>query len=225
MKISRILAFLGILTIIVSCVKDEFDFSDVSKDVKLERELAIPLVKGEFIFEDITDQSWDSIIYPIDTIFTDTIKLYLIDGIEQTDTVPLGDELENMTFEYLNLHHTFTNMFPIGVDVQIYLHDSISRQNIDTVYLSENPDEFLLPAAPVDEDGLVLEDQVLPRTNVASLDAETLSNLTDRTTHMIFYVYVPPTTGYVKIIDRYSLSMKIGIEAKGEYITTLDSDN
>ena len=221
MKISRILTFMGILTIVVSCVKDEFDLSDVSKDVKLERELAIPLVKGEFVFEDITDESWDSLIFE----GGDTIKLYLIDGIEQTDTMPMGDELENMTFEYLNLHHTFTNMFPIGVDVQIYLHDSLSGQNIDTVYLSENHDEYLLPAAPVDTNGLVLEDQVQTRTNVASLDASTLSNLTDRTTHMIFYVYVPPTTGYVKIIDRYSLSMKIGIEAKGEYITTLDSDN
>ena len=64
-----------------------------------------------------------------------------------------------------------------------------------------------------------------PITDVATLDTETLSNLTDRTTHMIFSVYVPPTTGFVKIIDRYFLSMKIGVEAKGEYITTIDSDN
>jgi hypothetical protein len=223
MKVSRILAFLGILTLVVSCVKDEFSFDDLSKDVKLDRELAIPLVKGEFVFEDITDESWDSLYF--DTLRVDTIKLYLIDGIEQTDTMPLGEQLENMSFEYLNLHHTFTNMFPVGVDVQLYLRDSIANQNIDTIYLSENPNEFLLPPAPVDEDGLVIESEVQPRTGVAALDSETLFNLTERTTHLIFFVYVPPTTGFVKILDHYLLALKIGVEAKGEYITTLDSDN
>lgn len=221
MKISRILTFLVIIIITVSCVKDEFNFSEVSKDVKLKREIAIPLVKGEFLFEDLTEQPWDSLIF----VGEDTIKLYLIVGIEQTDTIPLGDQLENMSFDYLNLHHTFTNMFPVGVDVQLYLRDSIANQNIDTIYLSENPDEFLLPPAPVDEDGLVIENEVQPLTSVAALDAETLFNLTDRTTHLIFFMYVPPTTGFVKILDHYFLDMKIGVEAKGEYITTLDSDN
>jgi hypothetical protein len=221
MKISRILTLLAIIIFVVSCVKDEFNFSDVSKDVRLQREIAIPLVKGEFVFEDITDESWDSLIFE----GGDTIKLYLIDGIEKTDTLPLGEELENMSFEYLNLHHTFTNMFPLGVDVQIYLHDSLSSQNIDTINLDNNPDEYLLPAAPTYENGLVIEDEVQPRTDVAALTSETLDNLTERTTHLIFYVYVPPTTGYVKILDRYLLALRIGIEAKGEYITTLDSDN
>lgn len=221
MKISGILPFLAIIITIVSCVQDEFDFSDVSRDVKVERELAMPLVKGEFVFEEISDESWDSLLISEG----DTIKLYIIDGIEQTDTLPLGEELENMTFDYLNLHYTFTNMFPVGIDIHLYLHDSISNQNIDTVYLSENPDEFLLPAAPVDGDGLVIEDQVQPKTGVAALDSETLFNLTDRTTYMIFSIYVPPTSGYVKILDHYLLALKIGIEAKGEYITTLDSNN
>jgi hypothetical protein len=130
-----------------------------------------------------------------------------------------------MSFDYLNLHHTFTNMFPVGVDVQIYLHDSIARQNIDTIYLVSEPGEYLLPPAPVDEDGLVIEEQVQTITSVVALDAATLANLTDRTSHIVLFIHVPPTDGFVKILDHYLLSLKIGIEAKGEYITDLDSNN
>ncbi len=221
MKIGRILTFLTITFLVFSCAKNELNFSDLSTDVLVKRTLAMPLLKGEIVFEDVVGETFDSIFFNGE----DTVKLYLITGYEQTDTLPLGDQLEGISFEYLNLHHTFTNMFPVGVDVQLYLHDSISKQNIDTILFASNSESLFLPPAPVDEYGLVKEEQVQTITDVVALDAETLDNLTERTTHMVFYVYVPPTDGFVKILDRYLLSFKMGIEAKGEYATDLDSSN
>jgi hypothetical protein len=221
MKISRILTFLAIVIMIVSCVKDEFNFDDLSKEVRLEREIAMPLIKGELVFEDINNESWDSLIIT----GGDTIKLYLIDEIEQTDTLPLGELIENLDLEYINLHHSFTNMFPVGVDVHLYLHDSIAGQNIDTIYLSQNHNEILLPPAEVDEDGLVIEELVQLREGVVEFDDEALDNLMERTTHIVFIINVPPTSGLVKILDHYLLSLKLGIEGKGAYTTTLDSNN
>jgi hypothetical protein len=197
----------------IACVKEEIDLSTLSEDVGLEREIAIPLFNGSLMFEDITGGTFDSLL--IDGI--DTIKLFLIQDIEYEDTLSLGEFGEELDLEFLNIHNSFTNMFPVGMDVRIYLYDSLISSNIDTIYFSGDPDQLFLTPATTDNNGLVIEETVNARSNVLEFNSSTLDNLMHQATDMVLVIRLPSTNSFVKILDHYTLSLELGIEAKGYY--------
>ena len=220
MKLKYFLPAMLIALSLLACVDEDIELKDLSKKVGFERELAIPLVYGSLVFEEIAGDSFDSLLIS----GGDTIKLYLVDDISYEDTVSLAGVGENMDFEYVYLHHEFTNMFPVGLNVQFYLYDSIQASNIDTIYFSGSPNELFLPAAPIDDDGLVIEDAVETSIGVIRLEDEILNTLFTQATHIIVAAEVPPTSGLVKILDHFSLDLKLGLETKGYYEPELESN-
>lgn len=211
-----VLIFLGMS----ACVKEEINLDDLSTEVGITRDIAMPLLKSSIAFEDVAGTAFDSLLIDGE----DTVKLFLIQDITYIDTLPLGDLGEEYTFEYLNLHHGFTNMFPVGLDVEFYLYDSLISSNIDTIFLSNTPGEPLLIPAPVDEDGFVIEEDVTRESGIAAPDDDTIDRLMNDATHLVFSIRVPSTNDFVKILDHYSLSVRLGIEARGYYETDLNSE-
>lgn len=202
-----------------ACLKDKIDLDDLSQEVAIERSIAMPLVYGALGIEDFTDRGYDSLLIADG----DTIKLYLIVDLGFNDTIPLGELGQDMEFEYLYLHHGFTNSLPIGLDVQFYLYDSTISQNLDTIILKDDPTENFIPAAQVDGNGFVIEDIVVEQRDYVSFDNRTLDYLQNEATHLIMDAVVPNTGGMVKILDYYTLDFKLGVEALGTYVTELDS--
>lgn len=204
----------------IACVDQELDLKDLSKLVGFERDLTIPLGYGSMTFEDLSGNTFDSLLISDG----DTIKLFLVDDISFDDTISLGDLGENMDFEYVYLHNEFRNMFPVALNIQLYLHDSIQSTNIDTIYFSGSSDEIFLPAAPVDDNELVIEEDVENNIGVIALEEEILDKLFTQATHIVFAAEVPSTSGFVKILDHYTLDFKLGLETRGYYETDLESN-
>jgi hypothetical protein len=130
---------------VISCIEDTIQVENISKDVAIERQISIPLVKTEVTFENIAG-SYDSLIIDVG----DTIYLYLNQDLGFQDTMKMTDMGENIEFEFLNLHFKVTNMFPVGLDVMIFMYDSILDANLDTIWFSEVPGELFYNPAPVD---------------------------------------------------------------------------
>lgn len=216
MKFKNLVPGILLLIGLTACIKDTIILDDLSNDILLEFEIPIPLVKANFIFEDLAGDGYDSVIYETSG---DTIKLFLVDSLDlEVDTVDLGDMEEDIDFEYVYLHHTITNMFPVGLDLRIYLYDSVISENIDTIWFSNTPGEIFLQAAATDTNELVIEDQVEKNTGVIELDEELFDKLFNQATHLIPDPLVPPTPGFVKILNHYQLQINLGVEAKGSYI-------
>ena len=144
---------MGVFFALISCLKEEIDLDDLSTEVAYERSIAMPLLYGSLGIEDFTDRGYDSLLITDG----DTIKLYLIIDLGFSDTLELGDLGQDWEFEYFNLHHGFTNYLPIGLKLQFYLYDSALTQNLDTIFLAP-PDSTFIKPAPVDGNGLVMED-------------------------------------------------------------------
>ncbi len=221
MKMSKLLLLALLFSSLVACIKEEIDFDNLSGEIELERDIAMPLMHGSLQFEDFSDRDYDSLLI----IDNDTIKLYLVENIGFTDTLPMTDLGTDIVFEFMNLHYEFINQLPVGLDIQFYLFDSIQSQNIDTIFLSDIPGKLFLDPAPVDNNGIVIDDQVVTTTGFVSFDEEKLDRFFNETTHLIFDAIVPSTGGYVKILDYYSLDFRLGIEARGTWVTDLDSIN
>jgi hypothetical protein len=221
MKYIQIFTVAIFMIVVYGCIEDTVQLDNLSSDVAIERELPAPLVKTEFIFEDIAGHGYDSLIIQSG----DTIFLYLVEDLGFQDTMALGEEGEEMEFDFVNLHYTITNMFPIGLDIQFYLYDSLTAQNIDTIWFSDIPGQLFLVPAPVDMNGLVIEDQVLTENSFIGLDEPVLNNLFHEATHLVINAIVPSTGSYVKILEHYRLAIQLGVHFKGQYVTSLDSIN
>jgi hypothetical protein len=219
MKFIRLLLLVVLLVCAFACIEDTIQLDNISNDIAIERQQALPLIRASFRFEDIAGHGYDSLIVQSG----DTIFLYLIQDIGFHDTLKLGDMGKDIDFEYLNLYYKITSMFAVGLDLQFYLYDSVLSQNIDTIFFSRDPDHSFLEPAPVNANGLVIEDQVVPTKSFISLDQDLLYNLFHGATHLVVDATVPSTGGYVKILNYYRLDMRLGLGLKGRYITSLDS--
>jgi hypothetical protein len=221
MKCIRYLFLAGAFIGLIACIEDTVMLDNLSKDIAIERELPAPLVKTEFIFDDIAGHGYDSLIIQSG----DTIFLYLVEDLGFRDTMELSEVGDEMEFEFVNLHYTITNMFPIGLDLQFYLYDSLMAQNIDTIWFSDIPGQLFLVPAPVDMNGLVIEDQVQTENSYIGLDAPVIDNLFHGATHIVINAVVPSTGSYVKILEHYRLAIQLGVHFKGQYVSSLDSIN
>ncbi len=219
MKTSNLLLILIVIFCFSACLKEEIDLDNLSSEMAVEHEFAMPLIYSSLRIEDFTDEGYDSLLI----ISGDTIKLYIIEDLDYSDTISLGDIGEDFDFDYIRLFHSFTNSLPIGLDMQFYLYDSVDKQNLDTIFLTEHPGEIFIEAAERNEDGLVIEENVVEQNGVVSLDAEQLDRIQYDASHIILDAVVPSTGEWVKILDHYSLDFRISTEARGRYITDLDS--
>ena len=106
------------------------------------------------------------------------------------------------------------------------LYDSINNINLDTLLLNNRGNNFLLTAAPVDENGITIRDQVAEVPGEMELNQEEIDNLINKATKVIIIgemsSYNPQTVSSVKILSTYSLSFKFNIETKIHYQGSFD---
>lgn len=119
--------------------------------------------------------------------------------------------------EYINLYHTIYNEFPLNLDFEMVLYDSIDNRMLDTIkfgYLN-NP---LITAAPVDDKGIVIRDKVQAQNGFVSLTDKQADNLINKANKIIVTGLISSTQGArtVKILNNYLFDFKLGIEAKAK---------
>ena len=197
-----------VLIITYSCKRDELDLDKIAKSVEFEYEIVTPAVYGDLLMQDFMGKNSDSIItIKGDTTFYDTAKLDLPD-------------MQDFVVEYLNLPYTSRNYLPVGTDLMLICYDSITRQNLDTIKFSQ--EGIFLNAAPLDNDGNVIEDQVATKEDVISVDNSTAENLLKVATHIIINArLLSDTTRIIPINEKNRIYLKVGVEGKGTYRTSL----
>ena len=216
MRMKSILLFVLTVFLMAGCMKEDLDFTKFSKTIEIEREQALPLVKGDLSFEDIAGHSYDSlevnVVPGVDSIF-----LYLLDNVNFHDTIKMGDIGSNIDIEFIKLYHTFTNDFPIGLDLKIYLYDSAKAAIIDSIPLNKDPNSVFLQPALVDANGLVDTSSVETMQDYVDLSSDLADKLLHQATHVILNAKIPTGGNYIKVLNYYALSFKFGIDAKGKY--------
>jgi hypothetical protein len=212
-----------LLMLFTACKKDELDFNKRSKRIEVEREIALPLVKGNISFGDLLNIEPDS----LEIInLLDTLKLYYNLEFDHQDTIKLSEFDNKITIDFVKLYYWFTNEFPLGLDAKIYLYDSKSAEIIDTILFSHNPSEAFLPAAPVDINGIVIKDMVKEKSDVINISKSQAENLLKRATNLILFTHIQANTlSIVKVSSTSYLRFKLSIDAKGKYEGYQDSGN
>lgn len=219
MKLKNLFLFIPLLIGPLACIEDTVQLENISKDVEIERQIAMPLVKGNLVIGDLVEGEADSSIF----MNGDTIYFYTVDDISLEDTVEFGGIGIEMDFDFLNIYHTITNMIPIDLDLNLYLYDQTIGSTIDTIFFNTIPGEYFINAPPVDENGMVIEEAVGTRYGAIELDAETFDNLLNHTSHLIILARVPSTGTIIKILKHYNIEFALGLSARGRYVTSLDS--
>ena len=151
-----------------------------------------------------------------DLQFRDTLKFNLdIDTTEEIDYI-----------EYARLFYIFRNEFPINIDADVILYDSISDTNIDTLQLNETGDDYFLNAAPVDAEGETIIEEVREYEGTIDLDEDMAYKLFNDANKLIiigtFSSFDPDNVSSVKILKSYSLDFKFGIDARINYLKAPD---
>ena len=198
-----------------ACKKDELDLDKFSKTIEIEREQALPLVQGSFSFEDIAGHGYDSLETNISGF--DTIFLYLLDNIDFSDTLTLSDFGSNLDVEFIKLYHSFTNGFPIGLDIHVYLYDSVQGAIIDSIPLNKKPDTVFLEPSTPGSDGIVDQNSVMPQIDETDLSSDLAYKLFHQANQIILNAKIPTSGDYIKVINNNALKFKFGIDAKGKY--------
>lgn len=139
-----------------------------------------------------------------------------------TDTldIALGD-INVDEVEYANLYYTIENQFPITFDISLLAFDSQTNQIIDTVDLSSPGKPGLIIAAPVDENGITIVDQVQPYTGYVTLSSNQAKNLLNESDKIIMQASISTTEGAnsVKILKDYTFNFNLSLEAAATIIT------
>ncbi len=147
------------------------------------------------------------------------IPLELRADLQFIDTLNINiDNIDYVSeIEYVNLYHTIHNEFPLNIDFDLILYDSISSQLLDTIKLGYM-DKPLLIAAPVDENGITMKDQVQTQSGFISLTESQADNLLNNANKIIVVGAISSTSGArsVKILNNYLFDFKLGIEAKAK---------
>lgn len=220
MKYTKFLPVFILILSAIACIEDTIQLENLSNDLAFEREIPMPIITTSLTFDDIAGHGYDSLII---LQVGDTIFLYLNEDLNLDDTIEFGETGENMDFDFINIHYKIFNMFPVGLDFRITLYDSVSNQNIDTIWFSNTPGELFIQPPPIDENGLTIEEEVDTSNSFIGLTATILDELFNETTHLIVFAGVPATGGFVKILNNYRLYLQLGIDAKGRY--ELDPDS
>ena len=117
----------------------------------------------------------------------------------------------------------------MDIGIKLMLMDSITDTVLDTIYLNKNGNNFFLNAAPVDADGITIQDQVLEIPGVTELTEQQINDLFNVANKVIIVGDLKADNpqdmvyGAVKILSYYSLNFKFGIETKAHYQGSVDS--
>ena len=143
-----------------------------------------------------------------------------------------GNEIDYI--EHAGLSYSFRNEFPVNLDANMILYDSITGTNLDTLQLNESGDEFFLNAAPVDQYGLTSLEDVREFRGEIILDQNEIDNFFNEANKIIvvasFSSYgagigindVSSPVRSVKIMKDYSLDFRFNIDAEILYIDNGD---
>jgi hypothetical protein len=147
----------------------------------------------------------------------------------------IGDEEDEIDYiEYAGLTYSFRNEFPVNLDADIILHDSITNTNLDTIKLNESEEDYFLTAAPVDQDGLTSMDEVIDVTGELILDQNQIDNFLNDANKIIvlakFISYganvgindVSTAVRSVKIMKNYALDFRFNLDTKIHYVKESD---
>ncbi len=151
--------------------------------------------------------------------FRDTVKFVLFPDREE------GDE-EIDYIEYARLFYIFRNEFPINLDADLVLYDSITDTNLDTLYLNESADDYFLNAAPVDSEGESIIEQVRDIEGSINIDHDMAYTLLNDANKLIligrFSSYDPENVASVKILRSYKIDFRFGLDARIHYVSSPD---
>jgi hypothetical protein len=185
--------------------------------------MSLPLVNATLVFEDFFGESSSDTIIGIDTVM-----LYVMEDLSFSDTLEFGGiPLPDMDFlfDYIYLHHSTTNMFPIGLSLGLVMYNDSIGENIDTIDMNGPSGEPFIQVPDVFPNGLVDESTIETYSGQLELDELAMDNLMHNTTHLILDLSIPQTDTIVRIIDRYSLELSFGISTRFSVYADLDSLN
>ncbi len=132
----------------------------------------------------------------------------------------IGDEDFSVDIEFVKIYVNTKNGFPFDFRFQMIPLDSITSAPCDTLEFT------FLSAAPVDGNGVVIEEQVDWNQEIIDIDQEFLENL-EKSGQVIVKV-IFNTTGNgsdpVKILSDYIFEFNIGIEGKFKFNFNPDED-
>jgi hypothetical protein len=224
MKIKyRSLFIVSLILLVSACQKGELDFSKKSNYYDVEREIAIPLVYGNMDFNDLLNVDPDTLeIFHL----LDTLNVYYNLEYDHQDTIKLGKIDKNISVQFAKLYYWFKNQFPIGLDTRIYMLDTIHSVIIDSILFNSNPGEVFLQPAPVDTNGIVIQDSVKQISGIIDIDSSQADNLIQRTNKIILSSRVYANTlSIVKVEKNSTLYFKFSLDVQGRYKGYIDSGN
>ena len=154
-----------------------------------------------------------------DLQFRDTVKFTLFSDSEEEN-----EEVDYI--EYARLFYIFRNEFPINLDADLVLYDSITDTNLDTLPLNERTDTYFLNAAPVDSEGESILEEVRDIEGSINIDHDMAYTLFNDANKLIligrFSSYDPENVASVKILRSYKIDFKFGLDAKIHYVSSPD---
>jgi hypothetical protein len=220
MKIHRLIPCLVLVIALYACVEDTIQLEDLSGDIVTEHTIVTPLVKMSLTFDDMAGDGFDSLLIQQG----DTILLYLLDDISIHDTMRLTNSGRDLELDYLSLHHSIHNMFPVGIDLMLFLRDSVQQINLDTILFSGTPGTQFIESPPLDANGLTIEDEVEELHGEVEFSENDLDIMFHQATHVVIFLEVPPTDDFVKILRHYRLDLNFGIECRGRLFDALNNE-
>ena len=154
-----------------------------------------------------------------DLQFRDTVKFVLFSDREE--------ESEDVDYiEYARLFYIFRNEFPINLDADLVLYDSITDTNLDTLQLNETADDYFLMAAPVDSEGESIIAEVRDIEGSINIEHDMAYTLLNDANKLIligrFSSFDPENVASVRILKSYSIDFKFGLDAKIHYVSSPD---
>ena len=154
------------------------------------------------------------------------IPMHFKADLELTDTVDLDLEgnSEDVDFvEWAEIFFYVSNEFPLSVDVDFVIYDTITGTRLDSVRFD------VLKAAPVNASGIVIKDQVDRVEKSIYLDQEFADNLFKSSTKIIITGKLKTTeedgvSRDIKILTHYALNFQVSADAKIHYITNQEDN-
>jgi hypothetical protein len=197
---------LGLVITTLACKKEELDFDKFSKMVKIQRSIAMPLTHGEIHLKELIGNSTDSILtIEGDSSFTDSLGLSLTD-------------LKSLHLDTFNLYYVSRNYLPVGINLRLITYDSSTHSALDTINFADTG--FFLQPAPLDNNGNVIESEVVPVEGAIKVSSRAADNLLHHASHLILNAELySDTTRIIPFTDQNYIWLDLGIYAKG-YITT-----
>lgn len=230
-KLGFLILSISVFQIIFSgCKQDEINLDEFSNRIRVDRQIAIPLIYGQLKVDDILSRFETSPLLidgdTVEVVFgVDSINFVEDQELVFTDTINIRDSanFENTTVEIetAKIHVKFKNYFPIGVNIEILLYDAISETVLDTINLNPEDGYYIKPS-PVNSNGDVLVDEVKEYKDAITIKEQTLENLMHVATHFILNfemeIVDSESVNSVKIPSTSTLDFHFGLEAEGAYV-------